>query len=845
MFTKAIFFCRRRRHAESRRHDWMALTLVAGMSTGCGQSAVSHTMGTSQAAVPLQITTQNLPPAALDVIYKASLIATGGISPYSWMTSSGSLPAGLSLSPNSGSIDGVATTPGIFPFRAVATDSIGSTTGVQLSINVSNSAAAPLSIIPETLPLALTGIPYVADMAASGGVAPYIWTVLSGSLPTGFLLSRNTGSISGTTNLAGNFAFKVAVTDSTGGESTANLSLLSISPLTASADDMYCVNGSPTWGATDGPANLPLSCYQTAMATTPAPGPTVSVSNTQELSSALSAALCGQRIILQAGATFSGNFFLPSLTCPSDNYLWIASSGLSSLPPEGTSYETVYNGTTLYLPQFGPCYAGVVSLPGRPVMKCPANPGTFTAKIVTPNSAPAMTFAAGTSGVRLVGIEVTRASGTGYVGGLIAMGNIGVDHVVFDRLWCHGDEYGDETTSCFSTSAASYVAAIDNYFSDFYCISVIGHCTDAHPIQGGGNILNTQTESVLKIVNNFMEGAGESTIILGGGQSNTTPSNIEFRLNTGFKPLQWNPADPSYNGGVSGHPLVVKGGFELKNAQLFLYEGNTLINDWGGFSQEGQAILLTPKNQSLGTGSVCPNCFVADVTIRYSRVNTATSIGQFSSVAGDNGGLSSGGYRWSIHDVVADNLGYPTCYKCSVSSSSTMQMIESPNVGSSSQTEHDVTVNHVTAVYASTSKAPAGALGVSGAPISTGLNMANITWTNNVFWSGVSGTSNSIGGGIATNCAYGHADGNDMINSCWYPLSFGGNCFVDNGPIPWPGNNVTSVDSFSDLFEGYNGGDNGNYVLSPGPCKGAGTDGSDPGANNSELLSVLTGGQVK
>ena len=50
------------------------------------------------APAALSITTTSLPPAQVGVAYSATLTATGGVGPYTWAVSGGSLPAGLSLS---------------------------------------------------------------------------------------------------------------------------------------------------------------------------------------------------------------------------------------------------------------------------------------------------------------------------------------------------------------------------------------------------------------------------------------------------------------------------------------------------------------------------------------------------------------------------------------------------------------------------------------------------------------------------------------------------------------------------------------------------------------------------
>jgi len=64
-------------------------------------------------------------------------------------------------------------------------------------------------------------------------------------------------------------------------------------------------------------------------------------------------------------------------------------------------------------------------------------------------------------------------------------------------------------------------------------------------------------------------------------------------------------------GGLDGNPFIVKNLFELKNAQRVLFEGNVAEYTWGGFTQAGYALMLTPKNQAGTDGSnLCPACVV-------------------------------------------------------------------------------------------------------------------------------------------------------------------------------------------------------------------------------------------
>jgi Putative Ig domain len=84
----------------------------------------------------------------------------------------------------------------------------------------------PLSITTTTLNSGQTSVAYSAALSATGGTAPYTWTVASGDLPAGLTLSDG-GTISGTPTTAGNASFSVKVTDSaaTPNSATGKLSL--------------------------------------------------------------------------------------------------------------------------------------------------------------------------------------------------------------------------------------------------------------------------------------------------------------------------------------------------------------------------------------------------------------------------------------------------------------------------------------------------------------------------------------------------------------------------------------------------------------------------------------------
>jgi len=58
------------------------------------------------------------------------------------------------------------------------------------------------------------GVAYSATLGATGGVSPYAWSVVSGSLPAGLTLNSQTGAISGTPTSAGTSTFTAQVADS-------------------------------------------------------------------------------------------------------------------------------------------------------------------------------------------------------------------------------------------------------------------------------------------------------------------------------------------------------------------------------------------------------------------------------------------------------------------------------------------------------------------------------------------------------------------------------------------------------------------------------------------------------
>src|SRR5918993_987153 len=164
----------------------------------------------------LSVSTATLPNATTGAAYSATLNAAGGVAPYLWTLSSGNLPPGLTLDAASGLISGTPSASGSYAFTAQVADaqSPPDTASRTLSITVSAPPAPPPPNITTTsLPDARRNKSYSRTLQATGGVAPYTWSLASGALPPGLSLNASTGAISGTPTTRGAWSFTVRVQD--------------------------------------------------------------------------------------------------------------------------------------------------------------------------------------------------------------------------------------------------------------------------------------------------------------------------------------------------------------------------------------------------------------------------------------------------------------------------------------------------------------------------------------------------------------------------------------------------------------------------------------------------------
>ncbi len=106
-------------------------------------------------------------------------------------TETGALPVGVTLS-KAGVLAGTPTATGSFPITIMATNGrVTATQSFKLQV-------ASIYITTTALPSAKIGVPYSAQLAELGGVAPFTWANTSPKLPAGLVLNPATGKITGT-----------------------------------------------------------------------------------------------------------------------------------------------------------------------------------------------------------------------------------------------------------------------------------------------------------------------------------------------------------------------------------------------------------------------------------------------------------------------------------------------------------------------------------------------------------------------------------------------------------------------------------------------------------------------
>ena len=162
------------------------------------------------------------PPATVGAPYNFRFTAKGGTQPYYWTAASGNPPPGLSLDYTTGAFGGMPTSGGNYAFILRVADSLGQAAVATVSISVAGQSGASNSVSMTQISLqnGSVGEPYVGAVQASGGTAPYTFSIAIGTPPNGLSLNPATGVLSGTPIAAGTINVTFRVRDSAGTQDT-------------------------------------------------------------------------------------------------------------------------------------------------------------------------------------------------------------------------------------------------------------------------------------------------------------------------------------------------------------------------------------------------------------------------------------------------------------------------------------------------------------------------------------------------------------------------------------------------------------------------------------------------
>jgi hypothetical protein len=199
------------------------VTAIAGDASATAGTKFDVTVNP---ALTLDVT---LSDGSVDTPYTATVSATGGSNPRQLSLADGALPDGLQFNASSGLISGTPKADGDYPVTFKATDASNAPTATQLhrTLHVwrhGSGSSTALHVTTSSLASGIVGSAYQAQLAATGGAAPYTWSVASGALPTGIALTSS-GAIQGTPTTAGLASFTIQAVDSNGTSDTASLKL--------------------------------------------------------------------------------------------------------------------------------------------------------------------------------------------------------------------------------------------------------------------------------------------------------------------------------------------------------------------------------------------------------------------------------------------------------------------------------------------------------------------------------------------------------------------------------------------------------------------------------------------
>jgi hypothetical protein len=181
-------------------------------ATQAEADAIALSYAHNQATLQSFCVSGSLADCCIGTPYLSSFNVSGGTGPFVWTVVSGTLPTGLTAqilnNTRTLQISGNATGKGVFPITVRVEDPNGNF--YERSATIS-SIGFGVTLPPD----GEVDEPYSFQFTASGGTAPFVFSLNSGTLPPGLTIS-STGLLSGTPTTGGQYDFIIRATDANG-----------------------------------------------------------------------------------------------------------------------------------------------------------------------------------------------------------------------------------------------------------------------------------------------------------------------------------------------------------------------------------------------------------------------------------------------------------------------------------------------------------------------------------------------------------------------------------------------------------------------------------------------------
>ena len=189
------------------------ITVTATEANSCAGLSIYTLVINPPGCPTITVNPATLPNGILGQPYNQTITATGGNAPHTFAVTLGALPNGLTLAAG-GALTGVPIVSGTFNFTVTATDASNCPGARVYTLDITNCPT--ITVNPATLPNGFVGTPYSQTFTASGGTAPYTFSVSAGAPPNGLNLNTGTGALTGTPSVQTTFNFTVRATDANG-----------------------------------------------------------------------------------------------------------------------------------------------------------------------------------------------------------------------------------------------------------------------------------------------------------------------------------------------------------------------------------------------------------------------------------------------------------------------------------------------------------------------------------------------------------------------------------------------------------------------------------------------------